>query len=135
MTVQVDDKEYLRNTLVEPIPTATTAWVTGAGAHAAPGASTARKVGEKVLEWQVSQGCQCIPKRNSHDEHEKKLAKSFEDVLRRRYGAIGEKPCQQQLSADETHFINGIPGVPSRGCAVHTDLQTKRRLSISDLVD
>ena len=44
------DKEYLRNTLVEPMPTATTAGVAGAGAHAAPGASTARKIGEKVLE-------------------------------------------------------------------------------------
>ena len=119
MTVQAGDKEYLRNTLVEPMPTATTAGAAGAGAHAASGASTARKIGEKVLEWQVSQGCQRIPKRNSHDEQEKKLAKSFQDVLRRRYGAIGEKPCQQQLSADEIHFINGIPGVPSRGCSVN----------------
>ena len=86
-------------------------WRATAGAHAASGASTARKVGEKVLEWQESQGCQRIPKRNSNDEHEKKLAKSLEDVLRRRRRAIGEKPCQQQLSADEIHFINGIPGV------------------------
>ena len=81
--------------------------------------ATPRKIGEKVLEWQVSQGCQRIPTRNSHDEHEKKLAKSFQDVLRRRYGAIGEKPCQQQLSADEIHFINGIPGVPLLGCSVN----------------
>ena len=117
------------------MPTATTAGVAGAGAHAAHRASTARKIGEKVLKWQASQGCQRIPTRNSHDEHEKKLAKSFQDVLRRRYGAIGEKSCQQQLSADEIHFINGIPGVHSRGCVVHTDLQTKCRLSSSDLVD
>ena len=65
----------------------------------------------------------------------KRLGRRFEDVLRRRYCAIGKKPCQQQLSVDEIHFINGIPGVPSRGCAVHTDLQTNRRLSSSDLVD
>ena len=117
------------------MPTATIAWVAGAGAHAAPKASTARKIGEKILEWQVSQGCQRIPTRNSHNEKEKKLAKSFQDVLRRRYGAIGEKLCQQQLSADEIHFINRIPGVHSGDCAVHTNLQTKRRLSSSDLVD
>ena len=118
MTVQVDDKEHLRNTLVEPMPTATTAGVAGAGAYAAAGASTVRKIGEKVLKWQASQGCQRIPNPRSLDEHERSLGKSFQDVLRRRYGAIGEKPCQQQLSADEIHFISGIPGVPSRGCSV-----------------
>ena len=94
------DKEYLRNTLVEPMPTATTAAVTGAGAHAAPGAAAARNIGVKVLEWQASQGCQHIPNRYSHDLHEKKLGKRFEDVLRRRCCAIGIWPCQQQLSAD-----------------------------------
>ena len=135
MTVQVGDKEHLRNTLVEPMPTATTAGVAGAGAYAAAGTSTVRKIGEKVMKWQASQGCQRIPNPRSLDEYERSLGKSFQDVLRRRYGAIGEKPCQQQLSADEIHFINGIPGVPSRGCAVHTDLQTKRRLSSSDLAD
>ena len=51
--------------------------------------------------------------------HEKKLGKRFQDVLRRRYGAIGKRPCQQQLSADEIHFMNGIPGVPPRGCSVN----------------
>ena len=51
--------------------------------------------------------------------HEKTLAKRFEDVLRRRYCAIGKKPCQQQLSVDEIHFMNGIPGVPPRGCSVN----------------
>ena len=111
------DKEYLRNTLVEPMPTATTAGVAGAGAHAAPGASTARKLGEKVLAWQAAQRCQRIPKPRGN---EKSLGKSFQDVLRRRYCAIGEKPCQQQLSADDVHFINGIPGVPAHGCSVNT---------------
>ena len=111
MTVQAGDKEYLRNTLVEPMPTATTAGVAGAGAHAAHRAPTARKIGEKVLKWQASQGCHRIPNPRSLDKYEKSLGKSFQDVLRRRYGAIGEKPCQQQLSADEIHLINGIPGV------------------------
>ena len=119
MTVQVDDKEYLRNTLVEPMPTATTAGVAGAGAHAAPGASLARKIGEEVLAWQALQGCQRIPNPRSHDEHEKKLAMRFEHVLRRRYRAIGVSPCHQQLSGDVLHFINGIPGVPPHGCSVN----------------
>ena len=119
MTVQAGDKEYLRNTLVEPMPTATTAGVTGAGAHAAPGASRARKLGEKVLAWQASQGCQRIPDPKSLDEHEKSLGKSFEDVLRRRDKAIGTYPSRQQLSADEILFINGIPGVPPHGCSVN----------------
>ena len=119
MIVQAGDKEYLRITLAEPMPTATTARVAGAGAHAAPGASLARKIGEEVLEWQVLQGCERIPNRSSGDEYEKKLRKRFDDVLRRRYCAIGKKPCQQQLSVDEIHFINGIPGVPSRGCSVN----------------
>ena len=82
MTVHAGDKEYLRNTLIEPMPTATTAGVAGAGAHAASGASTARKIGEEVLKWQASQGCHRIPNPRNHDEFEKKL---------------GEKPCQQQL--------------------------------------
>ena len=51
--------------------------------------------------------------------HEKTLAKRFEDVLRRRYCAIGKKPCQQQLSGDVLHFINAIPGVPLHGCSVN----------------
>ena len=126
MTVQAGDKEYLRNTLVEPMPTATTTGVAGAGAHAAPKArgrpplgSTARKKGEKVLKWQASQGCHRIPNGRSLDVHEKSLGKSFQDVLRRRYGAIGKRPCQQQLSADEILFINGIPGVPPHGCSVN----------------
>ena len=80
---------------------------------------TVRMICEEVLAWQALRGCQRIPNPRSHDEFEKKLGKCFEDVLRRRYGAIGEKPCQQQLSADEIHFINGIPGVPSRGCSVN----------------
>ena len=112
---------------------ATTAGVIGAGAHAALGASTVRKICEKVLKWQASQGCQRIPNPRSLDEQEKLLGKSFQDALRRRYGTIGEKPCQQQLSADEIHFINGIPGVPSRGCAVHSDLpdlQTRMTLHL-----
>ena len=77
------DKDYLRNTLVEPMPTATTAGVAGVGAHAAPGASTARKIGEKVLKWQASQGCQRIPKPRSLDKDERTLGQSFEAVLTR----------------------------------------------------
>ena len=79
------DKDYLRNTLVEPMPTASTAGVTGAGAHAEPKASTAREIGEKVLQWQASQGCQRIPNARSHNEIEKKLGRHFDNVLRRRY--------------------------------------------------
>ena len=81
--------------------------------------SLAGKIGEEVLAWQALQGCQRIPNRRSHDVHEKTLAKRFEDVLRRRYCAIGQWQCQQQLSADEIHFINGIPGVPPRGCSAN----------------
>ena len=73
--------------------------------------SFAGKIGEEVLAWQALQGCQRIPNRRSHDVHEKTLAKRFEDVLRRRYCAIGQWQCQQQLSADEIDFINGIPRV------------------------
>ena len=76
---------------------------------------TVRMICEEVLAWQASQGCQRIPNPRSHDEYEKKLGKRFEDMLRRRYCAIGKKPCQQQLSVDEIHFINGIPGVPLHG--------------------
>ena len=82
-------------------------------------ASLARKIGEEVLEWQALHGCERIPNRSSGDEYEKKLRKRLDDVLRRRYCAIGKKPCQQQLSVDEIHFITGIPGVPSRGCSVN----------------
>ena len=117
MTVQAGDKEYLRNTLVEPMPTATTAGVCG---RTYLRVATSRKIGEEVLVWQALQDCQRIPNRRSHDLHEKTLAKRFEDVLRRRYGDIGDRPCQQQLSADEIHFINGIPGVPLHGCSVNT---------------
>ena len=75
--------------------------------------------------------------------HEKTLGKRFHDVLRRRYGAIGDRPCQQQLSADEVTFINGIPGVPLYGIscsvnaasagAIETDVLTavKRRRLLS----
>ena len=82
--------------------------------------SLARKIGEEVLAWQALQGCQCIPNRRSHDGHEKTLGKRFHDVLRRRYCAIGVWPCQQQLSADDLHFINRIPGVPHRDCSANT---------------
>ena len=112
-------KEYLRNTLGELMPTVTVAGVAGVGAHAAPGALTTRKICEKVLKWQAAQGCHRIPNPRSLDLYEKSLGKSFQDVVRRRYGAIGKRPCQRQLSADEIHFINGIPGVPPRGCSVN----------------
>ena len=79
MTVQAGDKEYLRNTLAEPMPAATSAGVTGAGTHAAPGASTARRICEEER----------IPNPRSHDEYEKKLGYRFANVLRRRYRAIG----------------------------------------------
>ena len=106
------DKEYLRNTLVEQMPSA--------GAYAASGASTVRKIGEEVLKWQASQGCQRIPNPRSLDDHEKSLGKRFQDVLRRRYCAIGVFPSQQQLRADDCDFINSIPGVPPHGCSVNT---------------
>ena len=79
---------------------------------------TARKIGEDVLAWQALHGCQRIPNRRSQDEDEKKLGKRFEDVLRRRYCAIGDRPCQQKLSANVMHFINRIPGVSIHGCSV-----------------
>ena len=60
--------------------------------------------------------------------HEKTLGKRFDDVLRRRYCAIGEKPCQQQLSADEIHFINGIPGVHPHGCSANAASPVNQRL-------
>ena len=81
--------------------------------------STAKTIGKEVLAWQTWQGCQRIPNRYSGDGHEKKLARRFEDVLRRRCCAIGDYPCQRQLNADEVHFINGIPGVPLHGCSVN----------------
>ena len=81
--------------------------------------SLARKIGEDVLAWQALWGCQRIPNRRSQDEYEKKLGKRFEDVLRRRYCAIGDRPCQQKLSADVVHFINEIPGVPPYACSVN----------------
>ena len=84
-----------------------------------PSDLAARKIGKEVLAWQALQGCQRIPYAKSHDKHEKKLGKSFQDVLRRRYRAIGVLPCRQQLSADVVHFINGIPGVPHCGCSVN----------------
>ena len=82
--------------------------------------ATPRKIGEEVLAWQASQGCQCTPNRRSYDVYEKTLGKRFHDVLRRRYCAIGVWPCQQQLSADDLHFINRIPGVPHRDCSANT---------------
>ena len=117
MTVQAGDKEYLRNTLVEPMPAATTAGVCG---RTYLRVATPRKIGEEVLAWQALQGCQRIPNRRSDDGHEKTLGKRFHDVLRRRYCAIGVWPCQQQLGADDLHFINRIPGVPHRDCSVNT---------------
>ena len=86
--------------------------------------SLARKIGEEVLAWQALQDCQCLPNRSSHDVYEKTLAKRFDDVLRRRYCAIGDRPCQQKLSADVLHFISGIPGVPHCDCSVNTEAKT-----------
>ena len=111
------DQEDLHNTLVQPMRSATTAGVCGRTYSVT---ETPRKIGEEVLAWQASQGCQHIPNRRSLDIDEKKLAKRFEDVLRRRYCDIGERPCQRQLSADDLHFINRIPGVPLDGCPVKT---------------
>ncbi len=74
---------------------------------------------EEVLAWQALQGCQRIPNRYSHDVHEKKLGYRFENVLRRRYRAIGGRPCKQQLSGEVLHFINGIPGVYLYDCSVN----------------
>ena len=72
--------------------------------------SAAKTIGTEVLAWQTSHGCRHIPNRYNGDGYEKKLAKRFEDVLRRRYCTIGGYPCQRQLNADEVHFINGICG-------------------------
>ena len=89
---------------------------------------TVRMICEEVLAWQALQGCQRIPNRRSHDVHEKTLAKRFEDVLRRRYCDIGDKPCQQLLSADEIHFINGIPGVTGAGAHAAPGASTARKI-------
>ena len=101
------------NTLGEPMPSATTAGVCG---RTYLRIATPRNIGEEVLAWQASQGCQRRPNRRSDDEYEKKLGKRFHDVLRRRYCAIGDRPCQQLLSVDEVDFINGIP---QDGCPVN----------------
>ena len=70
--------------------------------------ATTRKIGEEVLAWQASRGCQHIPNPKSRNDRERLLGKRFCDVLRRRSCAIGDKPCQQQLSADDVDFINEI---------------------------
>ena len=110
------DKAYLRNTLVNRWG----CWGGSVGADAASAAATSGyEMALKVLEWQASQDSEHLPSRYSDDEEEKKLARSFQDVRRRRFGAIGEKPSQQQLSADEVHFINGICRASPFGCSVN----------------
>ena len=79
-----------------------------------------REVVERVLEWQVRNGVQTIPKKHDPDDDEQmRLGQRFAKLLLRRHRFLGSGryPSEKQLCDDDVALVDAVPGVPARGCS------------------
>ena len=78
---------------------------------------------EEVVAWQKGNATQRIPRKFGDDSDERKLGMRFAKLLLRREKGLGARPSEVQLSPVEVALVNSVPGVPFRGCSIHSGVE------------
>ena len=95
----------------------------GACSHSGDIHTAVSRLVEEVVAWQKGKATQRIPRKFGDNSDERRLGMRFAKLLLRREKGLGARPSEVQLSPVEVALVNSVPGVPFRGCSVHSGVE------------